>query len=82
MQGLGLFTVHNIVTQQLGGQIALSSAPSEGTTFRITLPMTIAGHERLLDIKMKRGRTAMRISNRARTAMGDDLGAARQRRGS
>jgi signal transduction histidine kinase len=37
--GLGLFIVHNIVTQQLGGRITLTSAPAKGTTFRITLPL-------------------------------------------
>ena len=43
--GLGLFIVHNIVTQQLGGRIALSSAPTKGTTFRITIPMIAPGNE-------------------------------------
>jgi signal transduction histidine kinase len=36
--GLGLHIVYNIVTQQLGGRIALVSAPGQGTTFRMTLP--------------------------------------------
>jgi len=43
--GLGLFIVHSIVTQQLGGRIALSSAPTKGTTFRITIPMIAPGNE-------------------------------------
>ncbi|MBV9530296.1 MAG: GAF domain-containing sensor histidine kinase [Bradyrhizobium sp.] len=38
--GLGLFIVYNIVTQQLGGHIMLSSVPAKGTTFRIKVPMT------------------------------------------
>jgi signal transduction histidine kinase len=37
--GLGLHIVYNLVTRQLGGRIALSSAPDRGTTFRITLPL-------------------------------------------
>ena len=36
--GLGLHIVYNLVTQQLGGRLALESKPGHGTTFRITLP--------------------------------------------
>jgi signal transduction histidine kinase len=36
--GLGLYIVHNLVTQQLGGKITLVSAPGKGTTVRMTLP--------------------------------------------
>jgi signal transduction histidine kinase len=36
--GLGLHIVYNLVTQQLGGRLALSSRPGQGTMFRITLP--------------------------------------------
>jgi signal transduction histidine kinase len=36
--GLGLHIVYNLVTQQLGGKLALDSSPGHGTTFRITLP--------------------------------------------
>lgn len=37
--GLGLHIVYNLVTRRLGGHIALTSAPSVGSTFLITLPM-------------------------------------------
>jgi len=37
--GLGLYIVYNLVTQQLGGTITLSSAPSKGTTIYLTLPL-------------------------------------------
>jgi signal transduction histidine kinase len=37
--GLGLYIVHNLVTQQLGGRIALISAPGKGTTICMTLPL-------------------------------------------
>jgi len=36
--GLGLHIVHNIVTNRLGGEIHLDSAPGRGTSVRITLP--------------------------------------------
>jgi signal transduction histidine kinase len=39
--GLGLYIVHNLVTQQLGGTIALVSAPGDGTTICLTLPLTV-----------------------------------------
>ena len=37
--GLGLYIVHNLVTDQLGGKITLVSAPGKGTTIRMTLPL-------------------------------------------
>ena len=37
--GLGLYIVHNLVTQQLGGRITLASAPGKGTTICMTLPL-------------------------------------------
>jgi signal transduction histidine kinase len=37
--GLGLYIVHNLVTQQLGGRIALISALGKGTTVCMTLPL-------------------------------------------
>jgi signal transduction histidine kinase len=37
--GLGLYIVHNLVTQQLGGRITLVSAPGRGTTISMTLPL-------------------------------------------
>jgi signal transduction histidine kinase len=41
--GLGLYIVHNLVTQQLGGRITLVSAPGKGTTVSLTLPMLAPG---------------------------------------
>lgn len=37
--GLGLNIVHNIVTGLLGGRIAVTSLPGQGTRFEITLPV-------------------------------------------
>lgn len=37
--GLGLFVVHNLVVDALGGTITLDSAPGRGTTFRVRIPM-------------------------------------------
>lgn len=37
--GLGLYIVHGIVTGLLGGTIACRSAPGEGSTFEIVLPL-------------------------------------------
>ena len=42
--GLGLYIVHNLVTQQLGGTITLVSAPGKGTTICMTLPLLAPGH--------------------------------------
>ena len=41
--GLGLYIVHNLVTQQLGGRITLASAPGKGTTICMTLPVLAPG---------------------------------------
>jgi signal transduction histidine kinase len=41
--GLGLYIVHNLVTQQLGGRITLVSAPGKGTTICMTLPLLAPG---------------------------------------
>jgi signal transduction histidine kinase len=41
--GLGLYIVHNLVTQQLGGRITLVSAPGKGTTISMTLPLLAPG---------------------------------------
>jgi signal transduction histidine kinase len=41
--GLGLYIVHNVVTQQLGGRIAIVSAPGRGTTISLTLPLVAPG---------------------------------------
>jgi signal transduction histidine kinase len=37
--GLGLYIVHNLVTEQLGGRITLASAPGQGTTVCLMLPL-------------------------------------------
>ncbi len=41
--GLGLYIVYNLVTQQLGGKITLVSAPGQGTTIYMTLPLRAPG---------------------------------------
>jgi signal transduction histidine kinase len=41
--GLGLYIVHNLVTEQLGGRITLVSAPGQGTTVSMTLPLRAPG---------------------------------------
>jgi signal transduction histidine kinase len=41
--GLGLYIVHNLVTQQLGGRITFASAPGKGTTICMTLPVLAPG---------------------------------------
>jgi len=41
--GLGLYIVHNLVTQQLGGRITLASAPGKGTTICMTLAARAPG---------------------------------------
>jgi signal transduction histidine kinase len=41
--GLGLYIVHNLVTQQLGGRITLVSAPGKGTTISMILPLLAPG---------------------------------------
>jgi signal transduction histidine kinase len=38
--GLGLHIVHNIVTNRLGGQLNVDSAPGEGTKIRVVLPLS------------------------------------------
>ena len=37
---LGLHIVHNIVTNRLGGQLNIDSAPNGGTKIQIILPLT------------------------------------------
>jgi len=41
--GLGMNIVHGIVTRVLGGQIAVHSAPTEGTRIRVVFPRVAAG---------------------------------------
>jgi signal transduction histidine kinase len=42
--GLGLYIVHNLVTEQLGGRITLVSAPGKGTSIYMTFPVVAPGH--------------------------------------
>ena len=41
--GLGLYIVHNLVTEQLGGRITLVAAPGKGTTIYMTIPLVAPG---------------------------------------
>jgi signal transduction histidine kinase len=41
--GLGLYIVHNLVTQVLGGTITLTSSPNQGTTIVMVLPLVAPG---------------------------------------
>ena len=41
--GLGLYIVHNLVTEQLGGRVTLVSTPGKGTTIYMTLPLLAPG---------------------------------------
>src|SRR5712672_1321893 len=50
--GLGLYIVHNLVTQQLGGRITLVSAPGKGTTICMTLPLLAPGQEKPPSIRL------------------------------
>jgi signal transduction histidine kinase len=47
--GLGLYIVHNLVTEQLGGRIALDSEWGKGTTIRMTLPLLAPGQKETAD---------------------------------
>ena len=42
--GLGLYIVHNLVTQHLGGIIELASTPGKGTTISMTVPLDAPLH--------------------------------------
>jgi signal transduction histidine kinase len=42
--GLGLYIVHNLVTEQLGGRITLASERGKGTTISMTLPLLAPGY--------------------------------------
>ncbi|HLA30516.1 MAG TPA: HAMP domain-containing sensor histidine kinase [Pseudomonas sp.] len=37
--GLGLHVVYNLITKRMGGQIAVTSAPGQGTRFSLRLPL-------------------------------------------
>jgi signal transduction histidine kinase len=41
--GLGLYIVHNLVIDQLGGRVTLTSAPGQGTSICMTLPRLAPG---------------------------------------
>jgi signal transduction histidine kinase len=43
--GLGLHIVYNIVTRHLGGRLSLDSAPGNGTTFHMILPIFAPSEE-------------------------------------
>ena len=43
--GLGLHIVHNLVTEQLGGRITLTSASEKGTSICMTIPLIAPGHD-------------------------------------
>ena len=38
--GLGMHIVFNVVTATLGGSISCTSEPGQGTSFRVTVPLT------------------------------------------
>jgi sensor histidine kinase regulating citrate/malate metabolism len=42
--GLGLYIVHNLVTEQLGGRVTLDSEREKGTTISMTLPLLAPGY--------------------------------------
>jgi signal transduction histidine kinase len=64
--GLGLYIVHNLVTDQLGGKITLVSAPGNGTSIRITLPLLAPGASRAVQT----GRTPQTMVNVAAVGHG------------
>lgn len=49
-RGLGLSIVHYIVVNQLSGDIEVSSKPGQGTTFKISIPISIMEGEKIEDI--------------------------------
>jgi signal transduction histidine kinase len=40
--GLGLFIVHNLIVEGLGGSVTLDSAPGRGTTFLVKFPVRLS----------------------------------------
>jgi signal transduction histidine kinase len=44
--GLGLYIVHNLVTEQLGGRVTLVSVLGKGTSVHMTLPLVAPGNDR------------------------------------
>ena len=43
--GLGMHIVFNVVTATLGGTISCTSEPGQGTSFRVTVPLTAPTEE-------------------------------------
>src|SRR5262249_53009349 len=43
-------SLHTLVTEQLGGRIALISALGKGTSITMTLPLVAPGHEKLTSV--------------------------------
>jgi len=64
--GLGLYIVHNLVTDQLGGKIALVFAPGKGASIRMTLPLLAPGASRAV----RTGRTPQTMVNVAAVGHG------------
>jgi signal transduction histidine kinase len=51
--GLGLYIVHNLVTEQLGGRITLVSAPGKGTSISMTLPLRAPGQAEQTNVAVR-----------------------------
>jgi signal transduction histidine kinase len=51
--GLGLYIVHNLVTEQLGGRITLVSAPGKGTSISMTLPLRAPGQAEQTNVTVR-----------------------------
>ncbi len=56
--GLGLYIVHSLVTRKLGGNIHVSSAAGQGTTFTIRIPRVVRSNSNVAQIMMSNTRAA------------------------